>query len=190
MAKGLEPQVLTGAFMAAMGRMLEKMGAISPSEEPKIEESEIIEYDGKMRVSGMEKFNASSFVSVVNFYLNQGDMQRQQRPRGALVLFFEAENASKFLKAFGMRFADDEDDKSLMTACGETCEAVAAEFKGELARKGYVDLAVSKPRNYKNNVIEGIEYSPDQKTKQTISFFYFKTKTIAADLTMADLPRK
>ena len=190
MAKGLETEVLTGAFMTAMDQMLSKLGVITPSQEPKIEESEIIEYDGKMRVSGMEKFNASSFVSVVNFYLNQGDMQRQQRPRGALVLFFEAENASKFLKAFGMRFADDEDDKSLMDACGQVCEAVAAEFKAELTRKGYVDLVVSKPHNYKNNVIEGVEYSPDQKTKQTISFFYFKTKTITADLTMAVLPRK
>ena len=189
MGKGLDPQVLTGAFMAAMGQMLEKMGAISPSEEPKIEESEIIEYDGKMRVSGMEKFNNSSFLSVVNFYLNQGDMQRQ-KPKGALVLFFEAENTSKFLKAFGMRFADDEDDKSLMDACGQVCEAVAAEFKTELTRKGFVDLVVSKPRNYKNNVIEGIDYSQDQKTKQTVSFFYFKTKAIVGDLTMADLPRK
>ena len=189
MARGLDPQVLTGAFMAGMDQMLAKMANIPPSQDPKIEESEIIEYDGRMRVSGMEKFNSSSFISVIGFYLNQGELQRR-KPKGALVLYFDAENVSKFLKAFGIRFADDEDDKSLMDACGEVCTAVAAEFKAELARKGYVDLVVSKPSNYKNNVIEGIDYSQDQKTKQTVSFFYFKTKAIVADLTMADLPRK
>ncbi len=189
MAKGLDPQVLTGAFMAAMGQMLEKLSNIPASQEPKIEESEIIEYEGRMRVSGMEKFNSPAFLSVVNFYLNQGEMQRH-KPKGALILYLEAENISKFLKAFGVHFADDEDDKSLMDACGKVCEAVAAEFKNELTRKGYVELVLSNPSNYKNNILEGIAYSQDQKTKQTVNFFYFKTKAIVADLTMADLPRK
>ena len=189
MAKALDPQILTGAFMSAMGQMLEKLGTITPSGEPKAEESAIIEYDGRMRISGMEKFNSTSFISVVNFYLNQGDMQRQ-KSKGVMVLYFEGENMSKFLKAFGIRFPDDEDDKSMMDACGQVAAAVADEFKAELTRKGFVELVASKPHNYKNNVIEGVEYSTDQKTKQTVSFFYFRTKVIAADLTMAALPPK
>ena len=189
MAKGLEPQILTEAFMAAMGQMLEKLTGISPSEEPKVEESEIAEYDDRMRASGVEKFNSTTYISVVNFYLNQTDMERR-KTKGAMVLYFENENMSKFLKAFGIKFPEDEDSQSMMDAGGEVAVAVADAFKAELARKGFADLVASKPSNYRNNVIEGVEFSIDQKTKQTVSYFYFRTKVIAADLTMAELPRK
>ena len=190
MAREFDPQVLTTAFMAAMNRNLAKMSGMIASEEPKIQAGDIDEYDGRMRISsGIEKLNSTCYISVVNFYTSQGDIERH-KPKGAMVFYLEAENAGKFYKSQGIGFADDEDDVSMMEACGKWCAAIAGEFKNELAHQGYAEMVLSVPKNYKNNVIQGVEFSTDQKIKQEISFFYFKHKAIVVELTMAPIPKK
>ena len=187
--KKIDPKILT-ALMGVIEQVLSKMSGIVPSSAPETKEAELVKYEGRMRVAGMEKFNAPSLISIINYYLTPTDMERRKGVKGALVLYVELENAGKLFKALGFTFPDDEDDVSMMTACGEFCSVLSGNFKKELAGLGYADLAASAPHNYKNSVLEGVEFSTDQKTKHEFSFFYWKHKSIVVELTLAAIPQK
>lgn len=190
MGREFDPQELTGTLLSVMQQTLAKAGNIPQSQEPNIESKEIEEYDGLMKASGISRFNSICYLSVVNFYLSQADLDKHKGVKGTLIFYIAAENAGKFYKALEIPFSDDEDDASMMVACGKFCQGIADDFKTELTRKGYAELFLSKPRNYKNNVAAGVEFSTDQKTVHEVSFFYFKHKAISADITLAPIPKK
>ena len=186
--KKIDPQIVT-MLMGVIEQALSKMSGIAPSEPAQTKEIELVEYEGRMRALGTEKFNAPAFISVVNYYLTPGDMERH-KAKGALVLYLDFENAGKLLKGLGIAIPDDEDDMSMVNACGKLCDGWSSAFKKELVGLGYADLVMSSPCNYKNSVLEGVEYSADQKTKHECSFFYWKRKAIVVELTLAAIPQK
>jgi hypothetical protein len=188
--KDFEPQILSDALLSAMKQTLAKAPNLIQSSDPTVEAKDMQEYEGRMKVSGLEDLNCLCYVSVINFYLNQGDLDRRKGTKGGLVIYMEAENAGKFFKALELPFADDEDDNSMIAACGQFTQMIADGLKKELSGHGYAPLFLSPPSNYKNKVLEGLEISPGQKTKHTIAFNYFKHKVIAADLTLAPVPKK
>ncbi len=187
--KNMDPQVIMTSVMGVIESVLGKMSGVVATDQPQSKECDIIEYDGRMRVGGMEKFNAPSFVSVINFYISPNDMERH-KAKGALVVFVDSENAGKLFHALGFSIPDDEDDVSMMDACGELCNLIAGNFKNELSGLGYADLTISAPHSYKNSVIDGVEYSPDQKNKYEFSFFYWRRKAIVVEVTLANIPQK
>ncbi len=187
--KGMDPEVLTTTLMGVIEQALAKMNSVTATDAPQIKTIDIVEYQNRMRVTGMEKFNAPSFVSIANYYLTPSDMEKH-RAKGALVLYVDLENAGKLFKALGFTVPEDEDDSSMMDINGEFCGLLVAAFKSELVRLGYVDLVVGGPHNYKNSVMEGVEYSPDQQNKLEFSFFYWKRKAIVVELTLAAIPLK
>lgn len=168
--------------------VLSKMSGIVPTDQPQSKEMDIIEYEGRMRVGGMEKFNAPSFISVVNFYLSTGDRDRH-KAKGALVAYVDFENAGKIFNSLGFAIPDDEEDHSMMEACGKFAELLADSLKKELATLGYQDLVMSVPHNYKNSIIEGVEFSADQKIKYEFSFFYWRRKAIVVEITLGNVPQ-
>ena len=186
--KNMDPQIV-GAIKGVIESVLGKMSGIVATEPSQTKECNIIEYEGRMRVGGMEKFNAPSFISVVNFYLSQGDMDRH-RAKGALVVYVDSENAGKLYNSLGFSIPDDEEDVSMIAACGELSNLIAGTFKNELVTLGYQDLTISQPHNYKNSVIEGVEFSSDQKIKHEFSFFYWRRKAVVVELTLAAIPQK
>ena len=188
--RDFDPQVLSAALLSAAQQVLSKASAMAQSQDPKVEATDIVNYEGRMRALGLEKLNSTCYVSVVNFYLNQGEMERRGKPKGAFVLYMETENAGKFFKALEIKFSDDEDDATMISACGQFTKIITDGLINELSSRGYATLVPSAPRNYKNSVLEGVEYSSDQKTKHEIGFFYFKRKTIAVELTLAPIPKK
>lgn len=187
--KNFDVQVLNTTLMGCIEEILGKMSGVSPTENPSVRTVDIIEYEGRMRVTGMEKFNAPSYVSVVNYYLNQSDLEKH-RAKGAVVVFVDAENAGKLYKALGFAVPDDEDESSMLDACGELCNVLGGSFKNELSNMGFIDMSMSAPHNYKNTVMQGVEYSPDQETKQEFSFYYWKRKAIVVEVTLANIPQK
>ena len=189
-AKSLDPQVLTTTMLGVIEPVLSKMTGIVATAEPETKELEIVDYEGRLRVSGVEKFNTASYISVINFYLNEKDKQSHKAAKGAMVLYVESENAGKVFKALGFSVPEDEDDTSMMDACGQFCDLLAQGFKTELNRLGYFDLVLSNPDNYRNSVLEGVEFSPDQKIKFEFSFSYWKHKAIIVEVTLADIPQK
>lgn len=189
-AKSLDPQVVTSVMTGVMDEMLSKMSGIAPSSPAENKEIEIDEYEGRMKAVGFEKFEAASYISAVNFYLNKNDLERHKGAKGALILYIDHENASKLYKALTIRVDEDEDDVSMMNAASELCQSLAENFKNKLAEAGYAELAVSEPSNYKNTALRGIEFSPDQKIKFEFSYFYWKRKSLVVEISLTDLPRK
>lgn len=189
MAKSIDSQVLMTTVMGVVEQTLAKMSGIMPTEAPQTKEADIIEFYGRMRVMNMNDFNAPVYVSVVNYYLTQEDMNKG-KAKGVLVLYVDAENASKLYKFLGFTVPDDEDDESMLDGCGELCNLIGGALKNELANVGYVNLVMSAPEYYKNSVTDGVKFSLDQKKKYQFSFFYWKRKTLVLEVSMADIPLK
>jgi hypothetical protein len=187
--KSLDAQVVSTIVMGAVDHHLSNLPGIIPTDSPQTKEVEIVEYEGRMRVGGMEKFEAPSFISSVSFYLTGKDLEHH-KSKGALILYLEFENASKLYKALGFKVPEDEDDISMMEACGKFCHLLGENIKNKLSEAGYVELFMSTPDNCKNSSMEGVEYSPDQKMKHEFSYYYWKRKAIVVELTLADIPSK
>lgn len=187
--KSIDPQVAMTTMMGVIESTLAKMSGVVPTDQPQTAQKEIIEYEGRMRVTGMEKFNAPSFISVVNYYLSDADLEKH-RAKGAMIIYVDSENAGKLFKSLGFPPTDDEDDVSMMDCCGELCNLVGGGFKNELANLGYANLVMSSPHNYKNTVLEGVEFSTDQETMHEFCFFYWKRKALVVELTLAAIPMK
>ncbi len=189
-SRDLDPQMLSAALLSTMQDVLGKASNIVPSQDPAVEATDIVEYDGRMRAAGLEKLKNTCYMAAINFYTTQAEADKHIKTKGALVVYLETENASKFFKALELKFADDEDDASMMSACGQFCQVVADGLTKELSDRGYAPLVLSKPRNYKNSIAEGVEYNTEQKTKHELSFFYFKHKAIVVELSLAPIPKK
>ncbi len=187
--KSIDSQAAMTTMLAAVEAALAKMSGFVATDKPQVVENDILEYEGRLRVTGMEKFNAPSYVSVVNYYLSPGDKDRH-RAKGALIVYVDSENAGKLFKALGFPTTDDEDDVSMMDSCGQFCTLIGEGFKSGLVNLGYVDLDMSSPHNYKNSVLHGVEYSTDQEKLHEFSFFYWKRKAIVVELTLAAIPMK
>lgn len=190
MAKSLDPQVLVKTFLnAAQQAFASTAGKVVPTNDATEKPQNIIEYQGRMSVAGMDKFNGPTYISGVSFYLNEQDRDKH-RAKGAMVLYLEAANAEKILRGFGHSVSDDEEDDETLTACGKVCTTLADKFKENLSQAGYPSLVLSTPIVNKNSIPEGIDFSTDQIQKREISFYFWKKKALVVDLTVADISRR
>ena len=190
MAKGLDSQILVKIFLdVAQKTFAATSGKIVSSDEPTHKSQNIIEYQGRMSVTGMDKFNGPTYIAGVGFYLNDQDREKH-RAKGAIVIYLEASNTERILRGFGHPVSDDDEDEETLTACGKICTTLADTFKESLSQAGYPALVLSSPVVNKNSLSEGIDFSADQTQKQEISFYFWKKKAFVVDLTMADISRR
>jgi len=187
--KGMSQDMMNIIKSVSEQIILETAGLV-PTEPMQAKNIDIVEYNGRMRCIGIEKFAAPAYISVINFYLNAQDASSHKRAKGALVAYVEFENAGKLYKNLGISIPEDEDDASMMNACGEFCKMLANALVEELAKKGYADLFLSAPSNYKNSIMQGAEYSLDQTQKYELSFFCWKRKAIVVESSFASIPTK
>lgn len=184
MAKGFDAQLLTKTFLSVAQESFSRAAKLVQSESPTIKSQNIIEYQGRMGVTAMEKFNAPTYISGISFYLNEQD-KAKHRAKGAFVLYLEVSNAEKLLRGFGYPAADDEEDEELLNSCGKLCTALAEGLKQGLVVHGAPPLVLSSAVSDKNSLQDGIEFSSDQTEKQEISFYFWKKKVLVVDITMA-----
>ncbi len=188
MAKGFDPDILVKTFLDVAQKSFEAtMGKVVPTDAATHKAQNILEYQGRMSVTGMEKFNGPAFIAGVSFYLNEQDRDKH-RAKGAMVLYLEASNTEKVLRGFGHPLSDEEEEEETLAACGKLCSTLATKFKENLS--GASSLIMSDPISNKNSIPEGIDFSSDQTQKQEISFYIWKKKAIVVDLTMADVSRR
>lgn len=156
-------------------------------DQPVLKKKAIVEYEGKLRASGMELFNGATYISVIKYYPSD-KAQEARSVCGTLILYLYRAAAEAFLKTMGYRGADDEDEEKMMTTCGKFCETLAREFQKELGQQGYGDLALSAPSNYLNSVPVGIDFRRDQFDQYEISLLFKGEKALIFEMTMAPLP--
>ena len=59
--------------------LFEERGEIHFSESPRLERKQIIEYEGKIRANGIERFSGEvTYVSAVNFYASAADLAKKK----------------------------------------------------------------------------------------------------------------
>jgi len=189
MEKSLEPEIVNPILSGFIEELITTKGSLPATKPFEAATKPIDEYEDRMRVKAIDKFDVAAYIAAVSFYLNQADMQAR-KARGALVVYMDSEVADKLFKAAGLEVPYDEDDESMMKLCGSLCQLIANALKDRLADAGYIDFIVSTPRFYKNAITEGVEISKDQDEKQELSFYFLKHKALVIDWTMATIPKK
>ena len=169
-------------------RIVEKNGKVQLSQEPVIQKGQILEYNKKMRVSALEKFNAPGHLSVINYYLTPKDKETKNAA-GALILYILDVNIKKNFEALGQAVAgfDEDDPEQVAVKSGQFAQIISEEFCNELKAKGNKELIASEPMSTRNTFSDGIDFSYNQYEKCDVSFHIKKVKFMVLEITLGPL---
>jgi hypothetical protein len=150
----------------------------------------IIEYGGKMRIDGMEKFgNEPTYVSAINYYANKVDMEKK-KTLGAVIVYVSQEFMAKMMKIVQYPPVDDENETALEDSCGTLCNIIAGRFKSEISKEGYIELEMSHFVTARNNLVSGVNFCFSEFTKYEIVFDIDGAKRLVLEVTMGVVPRR
>lgn len=177
-------QALSVSLRGVVEDFLRSTANLSFSQEPEFSERAVIEYDSRMRASGMEKFNAPCYVSAVSYYRDEQHLKSSDAC-GVVVVYVEEELAGRLLTALGYSTAKEEDDEAALDHCGELCNTIAGNLRKELAGRGFGDLKTGAPVNHKNGIPAGVEFPYSQYKLGQTEFYLWKQKALVVDLCVA-----
>ena len=150
----------------------------------------IIEYNGRMRADGMERFkNEPTYVSVVNYFANATDMARQ-KALGAVVVYVQQEYLVPLMKLLKYPPIDDESESALLDSCGTLANIIAGRYKSDIVSAGYIELEMSHFSNYRNTSFDGVAFCFNEFSLYEISFEIEHRKRIVLDMSMGVVPRR
>ncbi len=187
MAKEFDRTVLNTTITRVVQETFKKMLHVDPQGQPAIVQRDIIEYDSRMRVFPLEKFNGPAYVSYVNLYLSEKELQANNAA-GAFVLFVKEDIAEKLLKAFGRSLKDGEDEGVLMEHVGKFCHVLVEGLLKELTGLGYTNLFLSTSFQARNSVPEGVPFDYELYVKQEITFTFWNQKCIVVEACLGPVP--
>ena len=176
------------ALSAAVKKVLFEKSETKFSSEPVIEKKPIVQFMRRMRVDGMEKFQATAFFSFVHFYRNAAALETEQ-PLGILIVYIERTFVPEMLRLLKYPYIDYDDDAQVLDGMGAIANLIAGQFKRELARLGYADLEMSHFQSHVNSVVNGVDYPHDQNEKYEISFEVDGKKRMAVEMVVDPLPK-
>ena len=183
-----ELKSLAEALAEVMTVTFDKKGGIKFAAKPTIERRDIVEWNKKMTITGMEKFNGLTYISVVNYYLSDLDKQKQNT-LGALILFVAEGNLPTFVSKLGFPKVDDENPDEMKEGCGKVCNELSEAFKEKLISLGYPKLLNSDIQNHRNNVPQGVNFCYKEYDKFEINFSIENRKVLSTELTLGVMPR-
>ncbi|MBF0122194.1 MAG: chemotaxis protein CheX [Candidatus Omnitrophica bacterium] len=189
MAKEFDKELLNKTVISIVGDTFQKLCRAKFSADPVVLERDIIEFDGRLSVSPMEKFDAPAYAGVVNFFLSQKDLTEEVAV-GMFVLIIKEEIMEKFSKAMGRSSRDSEDDEIMLDVCGEMTNILAGNLKNELVSLGYAELVLSTPSKYRNTIRGGVLFDYSLYQKQEIIFSFWNQKSVAIEVCMGAVPLK
>jgi hypothetical protein len=149
-----------------------------------LELKDIIEYDKRLRVSALDRFNEAGYVSAVNYYAHEKDKEIHKAV-GAVVLYVLEFEIEETLKAVGYRNFDMEDYDAVTSLCGQLCKTIGERFKKKLPSFGYPPLIMTEPISFRNRLAQGVPFDFKQYKLYQIGFAYKKIIRFALDMSMA-----
>lgn len=179
-----DPKVLMTRLQKVVEGVLKSTGNLNVSQEIQIHERDVIEYESRMRVSGMEKFNAPCYVASISYYRDEAS-QAKQDACGVMVVYIEEESVSKLLTAMGYKTAKASEEEAILDHCGELCNLISGNFKNELAGFGYSGLVSTAPITAKNSIPSGVDFPYSQYKLYEADFYLWKEKILVLGLCMA-----
>jgi hypothetical protein len=189
MAKKPDDQVVSTAVIGIVDDTFEQLYHAVPSVAPVVVERNIIEYDGRMRLFPMEKFNAPAYVAAFSYHLSQKQLEAVD-PAGTFILYVKEEMVDKLFKAFGHSVGEAEDEGTCLDVVGQLGAVLAGNLKNKLLSMDCVELVVSPPYTYKNAVPEGVPFDYSLFKKQEISFSFWKEKCIVIEVCLGNISAK
>jgi len=189
MAAKIPSEYLEGLAVSVkniLQQFFQKTGRLTLPQEPALQLKDIVEYDRRMRVNALEKFNGPGYVAAINFYKNQKDKD-VNHSCGALIIYINEKSVGKTLEATGFEKFNEDDSEVVIDRCCQLCEKTGAEFVKQLAAKGYQGLVTSEAIGNRNTIPQGVDFSYDQYDKYEVSFPGKDFKILIADITMAVL---
>jgi len=170
-------------------RILKKKANLELSNKPELTIKPIIEFNSRMRITGLDKFNEPAYISAINFYRSKEDLKKDN-PIGALILYLGEEYIFDLVKALQYPDIEDYDEAVLADACGTLCNLIAGNFKAGLIQLNYEEIYMTHFSTYRNEVVEGVKFSYEQQELYEINFNIDYQKRIVVDLTLGSIPKK
>jgi len=169
--------------------LFQERGNIAFSSRPVLEKQEIIEYEGRMRVDGMDKFdNEPTYVSAINYYINSKAMEKHDAV-GAVVVYVKQEYLAGIMKKLQYPPFDDDSDDELRDSCGTLCNIIAGRVKSEFVKAGYIELEMSHFINFRNSAFDGVEFCSSEYDKYEAMFELDGKKKLVVELSLGIIPK-
>jgi hypothetical protein len=184
------PDTLKGLALIlcnSVRRMLQLKGEYDLSRDPVLHQRPVLSFHQRLRVDGMEKFNARTVFSAVKFYTDAHSLE-QDKPLGALIVFIQVDEIARLIWSLDYPRIDEDDEASILDASGTLTNLIAGYFVKEIRDLGYVHLQMSHFESYINTAVNGVAFASDEKEKYVIDFWIKGTKRIVAELTMGPVP--
>ena len=169
-------------------RILKKRADIDLSNKPIFQIKPVTEFRKRIRASALGKFEGTTYIGSVNYYIDQESMENAKAV-GAVIVYIGEEYIAKLLQKLNYPISDEDNQEALEDACGTFCNLIARNFKSGLTQLGFIELVMSPYSTYLNEIVNGIPYSTYETQLYEISFEIGGKKRIVAELTMGALPR-
>lgn len=154
------------------------------TEETAVDEREIVEYDGRMRVGSLEKFNGPCYTVGFNLFTSE-DNEKRGVPAGTLIYFVDEDSVERLLKSLEFRGFDEEDQGFVIEHLGQFFKSVSEDYAERVGGMGYGRLMVSEPTASKNNLPDGMSIPYDSTHYHELSFHFWKKKSMVVDVVMS-----
>ena len=189
-AKNKDLEKFADLLLKGTGALFMERGELTFSKPPEKSAVEIVEYKGKMRADGMEKFNnEATYVSAINYYLNAQDMEKK-KAAGVLIVYVLQAYMPRLMKFLKYPPVDDENEDALLDSCGTLCNILAGRFKSEISEAGYIDLEMSHFSTFRNSAVPGVDFCLSEFDAYTASFALENEKRMVLEMSMGIVPRK
>ena len=177
------------ALSAAVKKIFYEKSGTTFSSEPKLEKKPVTQFVHRMRIDAMEKFNATTVFSVIEFAASEEALQKQAF-LVTLVIYLEQKFLPEFLRLLQYPYIDSDDEDEVRDGCGTLANVIAGQYKKELAVLGYKDFMMSPFDSYINTAADGVGIPNCSTEKFEISFDVEGTKRMVVEMvTLATLPK-
>ncbi|MBF0523331.1 MAG: hypothetical protein HQL24_09800 [Candidatus Omnitrophica bacterium] len=178
--------IIATTLIGCVKKVLESRFNFSFSKDSEYSQKDIIEYNSRMKASGLEKFNAPCHVAAINFYQSPGHMTSHD-PFGAVIFYISALVMDRFYWPLGFKSPkdDEEEDRFLDDCAGELAKLITEQLKTDLSALGYKNLTLSEPLKAKNSIMEGVEFNYNERKFYEVSFYLWKQKALVVDISLA-----
>lgn len=188
--KNNELEAFANILISGTEKLFMERGEIKFSKPPEKAKVNIIEYKGKMRADGMEKFdNEATYVSAVNYYLNAQDMAKKKAV-GVMIGYVQQAYMPRLMKLLQYPPVDDENENALLDSCGTLCNILAGRFKSEISAAGYIELEMSHFLTFRNSAVPGVDFCASEFDAYTINFSLENEKRMVLEMSMGVVPRR
>ena len=148
----------------------------------------VSEFMKRMRVSSLEKFDTTTYISYIYFYASEEDMEKK-KTLGVFVLYVEEEYIVKLLQRLDYPIGDTDDQELIEDAIGTFCNLIAGNFKNGLTQLGYTELAMSHFSSYRNEILNGVDYCLDCQKVYEVSLNISNQKRIVGEFNMGHVAK-